>query len=76
MSTAKTPLEKIEDFPLNILLRMELKIQKFRRILMQKAADASRLSSPPGEKTFTVTEEHIKEAVSKLIRPEFLVFFD
>lgn len=66
MSTAQSPLQKREDFPVATFRFLEENLQILRRKIMEEAAEMAKQESPPEEGTYVVKKEHVKAVLEKM----------
>lgn len=66
MSTAQSPLQKREDFPIATFRFLEGNLQILRKKIMEESAEMAKQESPPEEATYVVREKHVKAVLERM----------
>jgi hypothetical protein len=66
MSTAQSPWQKRENFPITTFMFLDRSILILRNKIMEEAAEMAEQESPPKEVVYTVEEKHVKAVLEKM----------
>lgn len=72
LSTAQSPLQKREDFPIATFRFLEGNLHAIRKKIMEEAADMAKQESSPEEGTYVVMEKHVKAVLERMGLTQFL----
>ncbi len=66
MTTAQSPMQKREDFPIATFRFLEGNLRILRRKIMAEAAEMAKQESPPEEAIYVVEEKHVKAVLERM----------